>query len=113
MEAYYFYYFVLPLGAFVGILASLVFYYARREEAAQRKLKKVMHIYIKKRRKHEEALAKELGKLEELRQSKSIDEITYGRLKHLLQTDYEKKREEAREELTSMASKNGLTAERE
>lgn len=112
MEGYYFYYFVLPLGVFVGVLASLVFLYARREEAAQRKLKKVLRTYVKRRRKQEEVLAKELEKLEELRSSESIDEITYERLKHILEMDSKRKREEARAQLTSIAGKDGSISER-
>ncbi len=112
MEGYYFYYFVLPLGVFVGVLASLVFLYARREEAAQRKLKKVLRTYVKRRRKQEEVLAKELEKLEELRSSESIDEITYERLKHILEMDSKRKRDEARAQLTSIAGKDGSISER-
>jgi len=109
MEAYYFYYFVLPLGVFVGVLASLVFYYARREESAQRRLKNVMRSYIKKRKKQQETLSRELAKLDEIRNNKSIDEITYERLKHILEANFEQKLEEARVQLTDMANKSGLT----
>jgi len=106
MEASYFYFFVLPLGIFVGILALLVFYYARKEELAERKLKKLMGKYVRKRLKQKEAFNKELERLEELFQNKSIDQITYERLKQLLENNYEKKREDALTQFTSLSSKN-------
>lgn len=99
MESYYFYLFVLPLGFVVFLLALLVYYYARKEEIAQKKLKRVVLTYVRKRVKQKELLNQELGRLSELFQKKSIDEITYERLKKVLDNSYEKEREEAVEQL--------------
>jgi hypothetical protein len=45
MEASYFYFIVLPLGIFVFLLSALAYYYARREEQAQRNWNKLMNTY--------------------------------------------------------------------
>jgi len=45
MEASYFYSIVLPLGIFVFLLSALAYYYARREEQAQRNWNKLMNAY--------------------------------------------------------------------
>ncbi len=99
MEASYFYLLVLPLAIFVFALASLVFYYAKREEFAHKKLTKLAH-------KQEETFTNQLEKLSELRKNKSIDRITYDRLKRILETDIQQKRKEAQEQLSSLANEN-------
>jgi len=99
MEASHFYLLVLPLAIFVFALASLVFYYAKKEEFAHKKLKKLAH-------KQEETFTNQLEKLSELRKNKSIDRITYDRLKRILETDIQQKRKEAQEQLSSLADEN-------
>ena len=94
MDPSQFYLLVLPLGTFVFALAFLVYYYARREEFAQRKLKRLVCTYVKKRLEQKEAMNKELERLERLRENESIDQITFERLKYLLENTYEQKREE-------------------
>ena len=95
MESSYFYLFVLPLGILVFALAPLVFYYAKREEFAHKKLKKLAC-------KQEETFTKQLEKLSELRKNKSMDRITYERLKRILETDIQQKRKETQEQLSSL-----------
>ena len=99
MESSYFYFLILPLAIFVFALASLVFYYAKREEFAHKKLKKLAD-------KQEETFTNQLDKLNELRKNKSIDRITYDRLKRILETDIRQKRKEAQEQLSSLADEN-------
>ena len=106
-----FYLLVLPLGTFVFALAFLVYYYARREEFAQRKLKRLIRTYVKKRIEQKEAMNRELGKLEELRQNKSIDQITFERLKHLLEKTYEQKGKEIAAQYASFAREEEITSD--
>ena len=105
MEVSYFYLFILPLAIFVFALASLVFYYAKREEFAHKKLKKLVH-------KQEETFTNQLERLSELRKNKSIDKITYDRLKQILETDIQQKRKEAQEQLSSLADENDPPTQR-
>ncbi len=94
MDASSFYTFVLPLWIITMALVCLVYYYANREERAQKKLATLIQ-------KHEEHYNTEIQKLEALRREKTIDQLTYQRMKHILETNIEKKREETREKLTS------------
>jgi hypothetical protein len=48
MEASYFYSIVLPLGIFVFFLTALAYYYARKEELARKKWKKLADEYATK-----------------------------------------------------------------
>jgi hypothetical protein len=96
MEPLDFQVFVLPLALLIGILVLMVFYYARKEERQERKLKKLMRRYVTNRLTQKEVFAKELGKLQVLLQNKSIDEYTYNRLKETLEISFAQKREEAR-----------------
>ena len=105
MDPSQFYLSVLPLGIFVFALAFLVYYYAKREEFAQRKLKRLMRTYVKKRLEQKEAMNKELERLEQLRQNESIDQLTFERLKHLLEHPYEQKRVETMEQYASSAAR--------
>ena len=59
MEASYFYSIVLPLGIFVFLLTALAYYYARKEELAGRKWRKLMNAYTKKQLEQEEATSSE------------------------------------------------------
>jgi predicted Holliday junction resolvase-like endonuclease len=93
MEASNFYYFVLPLWIIVMALVCLVYYYANREERAQKKMTALI-------RKQEEHYNTETQKLETLRREKTIDQITYQRMKHILETNIEKRREETRQKLS-------------
>jgi len=111
METSHFYFLVLPLGILVFVLAPLVFYYSRKEERAQRKLKKLKSTFARNRLKQKEVFTRQLKKLDELSQSKSIDEITYERLKKVLENDYAQKREKAQVQLSSSTSKNGSSTQ--
>jgi hypothetical protein len=84
MEISYFYFFILPLGIIVIGLVAAVYYYARREEIAKRKTKKLVKAYIKNKAKQKEAMNKELAKIDKLFEEKSIDEETCERLKNVL-----------------------------
>ena len=84
MEASYFYLFVLPLGIFVFFLTALAFYYARKEELARRKWRKLMNAYAKKQLKQKEIM--------------NVDD------------DYEMKLEEALEQLDVVTSENIVLA---
>jgi hypothetical protein len=48
MEASYFYFIVLPLGIFVFLLTAVAYHYARKEELAQKKWKKLVDEYATK-----------------------------------------------------------------
>jgi len=99
MEPTDFYSFVLPLGVLIGILASLVLYYARREEKSERKLKRLMRTYVRNRLEQEKTFTKQLEKLQTQLHDKSIDQNTYARLKEILEISIAKRREEARAQL--------------
>lgn len=106
MEASSFYFFVLPLRVFVFLMASLVFYYARRDERAERRIVKLVNAYVKTASKHKESYDKQLNKLQELLKNQSIDEVTYERVKQALENDYAQKRGEAKMQLSSEKGKN-------
>jgi hypothetical protein len=94
MEAFYFNFFVLPLGILVVVLVASVYYYAKKEEIARRKTKKFLQAYIKEKVKQQKAMNKEIAKIDKLLENKLIDEETSERLKNLLIVIYENKREE-------------------
>jgi len=91
MEASYFYTLVLPLGIFVFLMTSLAFYYARKEEIARKKWMELTHAHAETQlMKSEEMMIRELEGLEKLLQNKSIDQITYERLRKVLEADRKK-----------------------
>jgi hypothetical protein len=57
MEASYFYSFVVPLGIFVFLLTALAYYYARKEELARKKWKKLMSTYTKRQLEQKESVS--------------------------------------------------------
>jgi Na+-transporting NADH:ubiquinone oxidoreductase subunit NqrC len=106
MEAFYFNFFVLPLGIIVVVLVASVYYYANREEIARRKTKKFIQAYIKEKLKQQKAMNKELAKIDKLLENRLIDEETCERLKNLLIAINEEKREETMGLLEYVASNN-------
>ncbi len=106
MEAFYFYVNVLPLGALVVVLSVVTLYYARREERAQKKLKKVIDMYAKKRSKLQESYDAQMERLQELLKAESIDSVTFERMKNALEK--ESKKHEASLDAPSMQSPGKL-----
>ena len=104
-----FYFNVLPLAAFVVLLAVLVYYYARMEERAQGRIAKLVNAYIKTTSKYKESYNIQLNNLQELLKNESIDELTYERMKQALENDYTRKREEAKMQLHSTEAQNPLS----
>jgi hypothetical protein len=97
MEAFYFNFFVLPLGILVVVLVASVYHYAKKEEIAKRKTKKFtqrVRVYIKEKARQQKAMNKEMAKIDKLFENKSIDKETRERLKDVLIVMNEKKREE-------------------
>jgi hypothetical protein len=94
MEAFYFNFFVLPLGILVVILVASVYYYANKEEIARRKTKKLIQAFLKEKVKQQRAMNNELARLDKLFEDKLIDEETCENLKNLLMVTNEEKREE-------------------
>jgi len=90
MEASYFYLLVLPLGIFVFLMTSVAFYYARKEEIARKKWIELAHAHAETQIEPEEMMSKELEGLEKLLQNESIDQITYERLRKVLEADRKK-----------------------
>ena len=93
MEASYFYTLVLPLGIFVFLMTSVAFYYARKEEIARKKWMELAQAQVETQLKPEEMLSKELEGLEKLLQNRSIDQVTYERLRKVLEADRKKNME--------------------
>jgi len=93
MEASYFYTLVLPLGIFVFLMTSVAFYYARKEEIARKKWMELAHAQVETRPKPEVMMSRELDGLEKLLQNRSIDQITYERLRKVLEDDRKKSTE--------------------
>jgi len=60
------------------------------------KLQKIWRSYLKERCEQHQSLSKEFSRLDMLLKENSIDESTYERLKKLLETGYEQKRQEIR-----------------
>jgi uncharacterized protein YfbU (UPF0304 family) len=60
------------------------------------KLQKTWRSYLKERHEQHQRLSKEFSRLDILLKENSIDESTYERLKKLLETGYEQKRQEIR-----------------
>ncbi len=87
MEASYFYALVLPLGIFVFLLASLAFYYARKEELASKRWKELTDAHMKVQLQEGDTMSKELKGLEKLFLNNSIDQFAYERLKKVLEDD--------------------------
>jgi hypothetical protein len=94
VEPFFFNFFVLPLGILVAILVASLYYYAKREEIARRKTKKLMQSYIKEKAKQKALVNKELANLNELLENNSIDEDTHERLKKLLMMTHKKEQGE-------------------
>jgi Spy/CpxP family protein refolding chaperone len=105
MEVSEFYFIVLPLGTIVGILTSMVFVYARKEELAQWRLKRLMNAHDRKRLKQKETYTKELANLESLLRSGSIDENTYEQLRKKLEARDQQNREETLARIRQMAER--------
>ena len=106
MEAFYFNFFIVPLGIIVAILIATVYYYAKKEEITRRKTKKLVQAYIKEKAKQHKAMNKELAKIDKLFENKSIDKETCERLKNVLITMNEKKREETMDILKYVKNNN-------
>ncbi|HLE75147.1 MAG TPA: regulatory signaling modulator protein AmpE [Candidatus Bathyarchaeia archaeon] len=104
MEAFYFNFFVLPLGIIVIVLVASVYYYANKGEIARKKTKKFIQACIKEKAKQQEAMNKELAKIDKLLENKSIDKETCERLKNVLIVMNTKKREETTDFLKHMAN---------
>ncbi len=85
MEPSYFYFFVVPLGFLIAILAIMVLYIARKEENLEKGWKKLMHAHMRNRLKEEKIFAKELEKLQTLLDNETIDQDTYTRLRKILE----------------------------
>lgn len=100
MEILEFYLTVLPLGFIIGFLVPLVWFYARREERAQWKLKKTMRTYVKERVKQKEIYTRGLEHLNTLLNNGSLDASTYERLKLLLEANYQRKQAETAKQYT-------------
>ncbi len=90
MEAFYFYVNVLPLGVLVVALTIVTLYYARREERAQKKLKKLVDLYAKKKSKLQESYDAQMERLQELLKAESIDNVTFERMKNALEKESKK-----------------------
>ncbi len=84
MDISAFYSLILPLGIMVIGLVGAVYYYARREDVAKKKTKRLMQAYIKEKAKQKQSMNKELSKIDKLLEEKSIDEETCERLKNVL-----------------------------
>lgn len=93
MEAFYFEFFVLPLGLLVFVLVVAVYYFARKEEIARKKTRKLIQSYFKEKAKEQEHVKRELINMQRLLENKSIDNDTYKRLKKVLVTMHEKRAE--------------------
>jgi hypothetical protein len=101
MEPHFFYFVVLPLGALIAILVSLVLYQARKEDGPQeRELKKLEAMFrsgtidqktferMRNRLKEEAIFAKELEDLYTLLHDKTIDQDAYVKLRELLEKSF-------------------------
>jgi len=106
METFYFNFIVLPLGILVVVLIASVYYYANKEESTRRKTKKLIQAYIKEKVKQQEAMNKELAKIDKLLENKLIDKETCERLKNVLLVIAEKKREETMDFLKYKTNNN-------
>jgi hypothetical protein len=91
MDVSYFEFFVLPLGVLVFVLASLLYYFARKEERGRNKTKKLVESYFDEKAKEQGQMNKELTNLRRLLENKSIDRDTYERMENLLITMHKKK----------------------
>ena len=69
----------------------------------KRKQKKLIREYIRDQVKQKRSFDEQLKKLEAQFRSKLIDESTYERLRDILEIQFMKQREEAREKLTLIA----------
>jgi len=67
-------------------------------------MRRLVRTYARKRLEQKEAMNKELERLEQLRQNESIDQITFERLKHLLEHAYQQKREETMKQYASLGA---------
>lgn len=106
MEPSDFYFTVLPLGIIVFTLASLVFFYARREELARWKLKRLKRAHVRRRLKQKETHTKEIENLGALLRNGSIDKNTHERLMKILHTSYQRNRKEALAQLVPLLEKS-------
>jgi hypothetical protein len=100
MDASYFYFFILPLGIIVAVLVALVYHFAKKEEIAKKKTRKLVHTYIKERAKQQKTMNKELAKIDKLYEDKSIDKETCERLKNVLIVMNKKESKETMDLLT-------------
>ena len=94
MDAFYFNFFVLPLGILVVVLVVSVYYYANKEETARKKTRKLVQAYLKEKVRQQKVMNRELAKIDKLLEDKLIDEETCERMKNLLMITNEEKREE-------------------
>lgn len=74
-------------------------------------MKRLIRTYERKRIEQKEAMNRELEKLEELRQNKSIDQITFKRLKHLVEKTHEERVREIAAQYASLPSEEEITAD--
>lgn len=74
MEASFFYSIVLPLGIFVFFLSALAYYYARKEELARKKWKRLVDEYTTKQLGWRDAARKE--DYYEMKFEKALEQIS-------------------------------------
>ncbi|MCW4034222.1 MAG: hypothetical protein NWF03_02530 [Candidatus Bathyarchaeota archaeon] len=104
METSSFFYFVLPLGILVFFLVGLVVYYARKQDDEyERELKKLRKnllsgkmtrpefINMRTRLKHEKTFNTESKKLLAMLSEEKVDNDTYVRLRHVLETNFKER----------------------
>lgn len=105
MDASYFEFLVLPLGVLVFVLATLVYYFARKEERGRNRTKKLVESYFDEKAKEQGLMNNELANLRRLLENNSIDRDTYERMKNLLITMHKKKRAETEDLIDYVKSK--------
>ena len=101
MDPNHFFYLILPLGVMVFLLVGLVSYYSRKEEDNyQKELKNLRrmllrgkidrktYVNLSNRLKYAKHFNDESKKLLSLLSDEKIDEITYTRLRHVLETTF-------------------------
>lgn len=101
MDPNHFFYLILPLGVMVFLLVGLVVFYARKEEdnyeKEVKKLRRMLlrgkinrktYINLSNRLKYAKHFNDESKKLLSLLSDEKIDQNTYNRLRHILETTF-------------------------
>jgi uncharacterized membrane protein YhiD involved in acid resistance len=109
LDGLYFDFFVLPLGILVVVLVVSVYHFARKEEKARNKTRKLIQSYVEEKAKEQMAMNKELANLQKMLDNKSIDKSTYERLKNVLVTMHNKERAETSDLVDYVKSKRQHT----